>query len=240
MTVPSTASKQTSVTIIGIVRWVLKTFVLLAIFAAGLFLSAGKWDWSIGWWFIAMMAVVQVLNALVLIPIHPDLIIERSKLREGTKPWDMVLSPATALIGPLLVVITAGLDERWGWSPQESLPLRMIGLLVGMAGGLFALWAMASNPFFAATVRIQTERGHRVSSGGPYRLVRHPGYAGGVLFHLFTPLALSAPWAYIPALLTIAMLLLRTALEDRTLQDELPGYREYVGKVRSRIFPGIW
>jgi protein-S-isoprenylcysteine O-methyltransferase Ste14 len=96
------------------------------------------------------------------------------------------------------------------------------------------------NRFFSGTVRLQPERGQRVVSSGPYRWIRHPGYAGGLLVYLATPIFLDSIWACLPAILLTALLVLRTALEDRFLQDELAGYREYAGRVRYRLVPGVW
>ncbi len=105
---------------------------------------------------------------------------------------------------------------------------------------MFVLWAMASNPFFATTVRIQEERGHAVVNQGPYQFVRHPGYFGSVIYTLTSPLVLNSFWAFIPATLTVILLIIRTGLEDRTLQGELPGYSAYATTTRYRLFPGIW
>ena len=96
------------------------------------------------------------------------------------------------------------------------------------------------NRFFSGTVRIQTERGHRVVTGGPYRFVRHPGYLGGVISYLAMPLILGSAWAYIPAAVGMAVTAIRAALEDRTLKKELPGYLEYTQATRYRLIPGIW
>jgi protein-S-isoprenylcysteine O-methyltransferase Ste14 len=101
-------------------------------------------------------------------------------------------------------------------------------------------WSMAANAFFAQTVRIQEDRGHTVATGGPYRYVRHPGYVGGILFQVATPLILGSVWALIPAGLTVCLTIIRTALEDRTLLEELDGYKEYAGRVRYRLLPGVW
>ena len=99
---------------------------------------------------------------------------------------------------------------------------------------------MVANRFFSAVVRIQHDRGHKVVRDGPYRIVRHPGYAGGLYTWLTAPLMLGTLWAYIPALLTVCALVVRTALEDRTLIQELPGYAEYTARTRYRLLPGIW
>jgi len=99
---------------------------------------------------------------------------------------------------------------------------------------------MASNKYFSTSVRLQDERGHSVASGGPYRFVRHPGYVGFILFTLSTPVALGTLWGLIPAGIIGLILIVRTGLEDRMLQEELPGYREYAKRVQFRLLPGLW
>jgi protein-S-isoprenylcysteine O-methyltransferase Ste14 len=89
-------------------------------------------------------------------------------------------------------------------------------------------------------VRIQADRGHVVCDSGPYRIVRHPGYAGNILPLLGIVLALGSLWTLIPAAVALVIAVIRTALEDRTLQEELPGYQEYTRRVRYRLFPGIY
>lgn len=105
---------------------------------------------------------------------------------------------------------------------------------------MITLWAMAANRFFSATVRIQEEHGHSVISQGPYRFVRHPGYTGGIIYQIAVPLVLGSWWALIPSLLAVACFILRTALEDHTLQAELDGYQTYAQRVRYRLLPGVW
>lgn len=102
------------------------------------------------------------------------------------------------------------------------------------------IWAMRTNTFFARVVRIQAERGHHVISTRPYAQVRHPGYVGLCTLGLGMPLLLGSWWAFIPGALEVGLLIVRTALEDRTLQAELPGYGEYAARVRCRLLPGIW
>jgi protein-S-isoprenylcysteine O-methyltransferase Ste14 len=165
---------------------------------------------------------------------------ERSKIREGTKDWDRILTPAILIVGTLALLATAALDVRFEWSGSFSTELWGFGLIFAFASQMFVLWAMASNPFFATTVRIQAERGHTVASSGPYQWIRHPGYAGSLVYTLMTPLVLCSWWTFIPAVLTIALIILRTGLEDQTLKMELPGYEEYAGRVRHRLVPGVW
>jgi protein-S-isoprenylcysteine O-methyltransferase Ste14 len=224
----------------GILRWAWKMIAMLVVYGAILFAAAGSLDWVAGWGYIGLNIFNMALTALVLIPRQPDLIAERSRVGEGTKNWDRLLTPAVALLSPLAIMVTAGLDARFGWSPAISAGVWALGLALGAGCGIFVVWAMASNPFFSGTVRIQTERDHHVVSSGPYRLVRHPGYLGSVIFDLAAPLALGSLWTYIPGLLSIVLIMVRTGLEDRTLQSELPGYREYAAEVRYRLVPGLW
>ena len=134
----------------------------------------------------------------------------------------------------------AGLDTRYGWSPR-LLPGLQVGALAAAAlGNLLSIWATAVNRFYGRFVRIQRERGHVVISDGPYRYIRHPGYVGQIIFSLASALALGSLWALIPGGLFAALLVLRTALEDRTLQEELEGYREYTRRVPDRLIPHVW
>ena len=159
---------------------------------------------------------------------------------EGVKPWDRKLILLIAVIGPLAMIIVAGLDKRFGWSTPMSLVISLAALVVAVLALAFSTWALVENRFFSAVVRIQTDRGHSVCSTGPYHVVRHPGYAGGILFYLMTPLILSSWWAFIPALFTTIFTIIRTHLEDKTLQAELDGYRAYTHQTRYRLLPGVW
>jgi len=223
----------------GVIRWAVKSVVFSAILAAVLFSCAGRVDWARGWLYLGIVLAVQIADAAVLIPRSADLLAERSKMQEGAKRWDVPLAAAMAWT-PMVVAVIAALDERFDWSPEMGIQLSIFAALVGTGGALFTLWAMAANRFFSGLVRIQSERGHTVASAGPYRFVRHPGYVGATLFSLLAPLMLASLWAFIPAAAGLAVTAVRTALEDRTLQAELPGYAEYARRVRYRLLPGIW
>jgi protein-S-isoprenylcysteine O-methyltransferase Ste14 len=224
----------------GIKRWAMQIIGSLVIVGALLFLIAGKVNWPAGWVYLAINTFTQLMSAAVLIPRQAGMLNERSKVREGTKDWDRILVPAIVIVGTLAVLATAALDTRFGWSQPGSTGLWGVGILLVLASQMFVLWAMASNSFFAATVRIQADRGHTVTRSGPYRLVRHPGYAGALIYTLFVPLVLQSWWTLIPAVLTVILIILRTHLEDRTLQEDLPGYQEYTAQVRYRLIPGVW
>ncbi len=207
-----------------------------------LFVSAGRWDWTAGWVYIFTMIVATLLSRIFLLLKTPELVAERvsSLSAEDAPSWDKLLVLLIVFVGPLSVLLVAGLDKRNAWSPEISSTVQIISLGVIVLGYLFATWAMLANRFFSGTVRIQEERGHTVETGGPYRFMRHPSYSGGIVATLATPLMLGSFWALIPAVLTSIIFSVRTALEDRTLQEELDGYKEYAGKVRYRLFPGVW
>jgi protein-S-isoprenylcysteine O-methyltransferase Ste14 len=223
-------------------RMLVRFLVFTLLLPAVLFLAAGTLRWPWAWAYYSMLVLSTVIGRALVIRRHPELIAERAHYREkqDAKAWDRVLVQIVAAVGPLVSWVIAGLDYRFGWSPAVPVVLRWIALVMVALGMFFANWAMVANRFFAAVVRIQKDRGHEVVSSGPYHVVRHPGYAGGVLAWLATPLMLGTLWAYIPALLTIAAMVVRTALEDQTLHRELPGYAEYARCTRYRLLPGVW
>ncbi len=224
----------------GIVRWIVRNTIIVLVAAACLFLTSRDSSWSMAWAYLAVLLASKVVIGLVLSRTNPELLAERGENPKDAKAWDRPLAMVMALYGPALGWIVAGLDRRYRWSMGFSTPLQTTALLVTALGGALTLWAMASNRFFLGLCRIATERGHSVASGGPYRCVRHPGYLGVIVYQLATPLALGSLWAFLPVALTVALTLLRTSLEDRTLQQELAGYSEYAGRVQYRLLPGLW
>lgn len=225
-----------------IIKWSIQSILGIAGYGLILFASAGTLAWSWGWALLAVIAASLAGQVLILVPINPDLLVERSRgvRAEGVKRWDKWLTPFAAGILPMVCWILAGLDYRYGWSGPQPSWLHLSGLLGVLLGfGLF-LWAMACNAFFSEGVRIQHERGHTVATSGPYRCVRHPGYSGAILYFLGTPFLLGSIWALIPAVLGSALYGARTFLEDKTLIEELPGYREYTRSTRYRLIPGVW
>ena len=207
-----------------------------------LFVCAGDIGWWQAWVYSLLFVAAGLGGRFLAERRHPGLLAERQNIDniQTVKAWDKVLAPLMALSISLPLVIVAGLDHRFGWSPAFPLWLILLGFFLIAFGYAFAVWALVENRFFSSVVRIQTDRGHVVCDSGPYRIVRHPGYAGNILPLLGIVLALSSLWTLIPAAVALVIAVIRTALEDRTLQEELPGYKEYARRVRYRLFPGIY
>ena len=207
-------------------------------FGALVFVPVGRIDWIPGWAYVGLMSVYMLATVVYLQRVNPEIIVHRTSLKKGTETWDKVWIGVFAPMF-LAIYVVAGLDARFGWAP---LPLWVwaIGFALFVPGGLLVLRAMGENPFFEKTVRIQSERGHHVIDTGPYGTVRHPGYVGLFGWILSTPLLLTSTWAVLPTALAVIGLVIRTALEDRTLQKKLPGYADYATRVRSRLIPGVW
>lgn len=223
-------------------KGLLRLVLIVPVMLGTLLLSAGKWDWWEAWAYTVSGLLVLLGSRAFMILKHPDLALERAQAHEmeDVKDWDRFLMPFTALVGPFISWIVAGLDQRFGWSPDLPNWIQIAALILIQVGSLIGSWAMIANRFFSSQVRIQTDRGHRVVQEGPYRYLRHPGYAGGLLSWIAAPVFFSSYWLVLPMILVMAANVVRTALEDRTLQDELPGYADYVKQVKYRLVPGIW
>lgn len=204
-------------------------------------LISGKWDWWEGWAYGLLGFFSFAISRVLAAKRHPDLIAERAKFMQhkDAQTWDKKIIPMIGLAGVLLVVVS-GLDQLFGWTRIFSIWVRVLGLIILLAGYSISSYALITNRFFSGMVRLQTERGQHVVSSGPYYWVRHPGYAGGLLSYLATPLLLNSYWLFLPVLITVGLYVLRTSLEDRFLHENLTGYREYAKQVRFRLLPGIW
>jgi protein-S-isoprenylcysteine O-methyltransferase Ste14 len=220
------------------VNRIIQVLVALLVFGVVLFACAGRLDWWEAWAFLTLYLAGILANGLWTLRHDPEVINVRGRIGRDAKSWDKVIGVIyTVLLLGMMVV--AGLDARRGWSsvPAAAKLLGAIGFMLSLA---LVFWVMTANTFLSTIVRIQGERGHYVVTTGPYRYVRHPMYAGLLLTFWGIPLLLGSWWALVPGLLNAILFVVRTALEDRTLQAELPGYPEYAQKVRNRLIPGVW
>ncbi len=204
-----------------------------------LFVAAGRLDLPFFWAYLSVNLVLGLVGMVQMSRRSPDLIQHRIHLGASDVPDD--LYRWALVLGNLSHYVVAGLDVgRFHWSGAVPLAVQIMGLLGYTGGVAFSTWASLSNPFFTGAVRIQEDRGQHVIQSGPYQLMRHPGYAGGALFMLCGGVALGSWWSVLPMALVVITLIRRTALEDRLLQQRLPGYAEYTEKVPFRLIPGLW
>ena len=212
--------------------------VTVVIVAALLFGTAGTLNWSRGWWFMAAFIVAMLVSVGILWRTNPEIFVARSRVQTGTKWWDYIF--LVLIIGGLAALLpVAGLDYRFAWL-QASDWLVVVGYLLFVLSFAGQIWPQATNRHFEPGVRIQTDRQHTVIDTGPYALVRHPGYVSGALLAISVALVLGSLVALLPAAIVIAALVMRTIIEDRTLQQELPGYADYALRVQYRWVPGVW
>ncbi len=222
-----------------IVRYALRETLGIVVMGVALFWSAGRIDWWPAWGTLAVTMGWGLATAIIILRFSPSLLAERLGPRKGAKAWDTAVMSLLGLL-QLARYIVAGLDQRYGWTGGFPLAAQVAALILCILGYALFVWATACNPFFSQIVRIQTERGHTVVSSGPYRYVRHPGYLGAILFEAAVPVLLASWGACLISGVSAILLILRTALEDRTLQAELTGYADYARQVHQRLLPGAW
>lgn len=212
------------------------------LFPAVIFLAGGTLRWPMGWWYYGLSVGATIISRLIVALINPDQLTERGTgmAADNAKSWDRTLSLLVGLVLPVVVLIVSGLDHRGSWSPVFTAWLSNAALILLVLGYALATWAFVVNRFFSGVVRIQHERGHHVISSGPYRFVRHPGYLGGLISIVATPILLGSLWGLVPVAIYLAVLIKRTELEDRTLREELPGYQQYSQRTAFRLLPGVW
>jgi len=202
--------------------------------------------WDFSWWqawvFFVLFVTAGIGGRIWAEHRHPGILAERAKClkAQDVKSWDKIIGPLMAFFLSFPLVIVAGLDHHFAWSPHFPIWINLLGFVLTTFGYAFAVWAFVENRFFTSLVRIEKDRGHEVCSSGPYRILRHPGYAGNIFALPGIIIALDSVWTLIPVVIAIIIAVIRTELEDRTLQNELKGYKEYVQQVRYRLIPGIY
>jgi len=221
-------------------RYVALRLLMTCAFGGVLLGTAGRSDWGAAWRYLGLVAVGELVSAAVLLVVNPEVLRQRGRtMRPDTASFDRVFVPLYLVLA-LTTAAVAGLDAGRSGAGMPSRAWLWGGALLTVAGYGIGTWAMAVNEHFEATVRIQTDRGHRVVTAGPYRWVRHPGYVGALLGTLGAPLMLGSVWMLVPTAAGVVLFVVRTWLEDKTLQRKLPGYRDYAQRTRSRLLPWVW
>jgi protein-S-isoprenylcysteine O-methyltransferase Ste14 len=220
----------------NILRRLMQVSMTIIITLIILLVSAGIIKWIYAWIYTLASVLVIITNAFIF---PTELISERGRKKENVENWDKIIT-GIIIIPWFTLYIIAGLDIRFGWSTELALWIHITALITFIFGNGLVSWAMIANNYFSTSVRIQYDRGHTVSSGGPYRYIRHPGYLGMIIFLLSTPIILGSFWALIPAIMTVILFIIRTSFEDNTLKNKLEGYKEYAERVKYRLISGVW
>ena len=220
-------------------KWLLQTLAWIAALAALLFVPAGTL-WPAAWVFLGFMTAIGLGFGLWLSKKNPALLAER--IRAPIQPDQPAADKKLILVLGLAILIwfiTVGLDKRFHWSDM-SIAWQTLGLVLLVLSSAFIAWVFNENSFASAMVRLQSERGHRVISTGPYAFVRHPMYSGAVLFLVGIPLLLGSWWGTAMSPTFVILFGIRTRIEEKTLTAGLPDYSDYAARVRYRLVPGMW
>jgi protein-S-isoprenylcysteine O-methyltransferase Ste14 len=223
----------------GILARGAQILVMFIIMGLELFLGSGHLNWRAAWVYLGISLISLAINAVFMLRLNPETVAERGRPKE-MKGWDKLIGGMWLLGQYILIPLAAAFDLRFNWTREFATGWQVVGacvyaLAVGLSG-----WAMISNAYFSTAVRIQVDRGQQVCRSGPYHFVRHPGYVGFFFQALSVPILLGSLWALLFAIPVGMLMVIRTVLEDRMLQEELAGYKEYTQEVKYRLFPGVW
>lgn len=213
--------------------------IVFAIMLVALFWPAGTIDWRRGWLFFSLFVAHTVFAMGWIRRENPELIAVRQKFQAGTRAWDAIVAPLIVLLFAAILPVAALDDARFRWAPMPDW-VTLVGYILFTAGYYGTAWAQSVNRHFESSVRIQTDRDHKVIDTGPYARIRHPGYAFAILMTVGMALSLGSLYALIPVALCTILLAFRTLAEEAELHKGLQGYTEYATRVRYRWLPGIW
>jgi protein-S-isoprenylcysteine O-methyltransferase Ste14 len=223
-----------------IAKLLLQNLIWIVAMAALLFVPAGTLHWPAAWVFLGTIAILGMSCGLWLAKTDPALLAERMRpMMQSDQPAaDKKFMLAFGFVA-LIWFLAIGLDRRYHAS-DVPLALQALGWAMLVLSTGFIMWVMRENSFAAPVVKLQTERGHRVVSTGPYAWIRHPMYSGTILFFVGAPLLLGSWSGLAMAPLFIVLFAIRAEIEERALIAGLPGYADYTARVRYRLVPGLW
>lgn len=215
------------------IRWILITGLVF-------FLASGELNNLRVWIYIGVYGIGGLIIGMLLYRKSPKLLNDRGKIQAGTKQFDKYIILTYFLFAIIITPLVAGIDNRLNLSYIIPFHYLYVSIILYIISAVLSTWPMLYNPFFEGTVRIQKDKNHTVVNTGPYKFVRHPGYLGMLLGSISLPLALGSVLAFVPLIIMIVLIFVRTYYEDTTLQKELTGYSEYCKEVKYRLIPFIW
>lgn len=222
-----------------IAKLLLQNLVVVVGMGALLFAAAGTFDWPPAWFYLILSALLGPACGLWLAKTNPGLLAERLKMTAAEQPVADKLFMAVFMLAIVIWVVVMGVDWRMVAS-DVPLVLQLLGLAMFFASTGFIMWVFHENSFAAPVVKVQAERHQQVVSTGPYAHVRHPMYAGVMLYFIGIPLLLGSWWGLAMVPIFLVLFAIRSRIEERTLVAGLPGYADYMSRVRYRLFPGLW
>jgi protein-S-isoprenylcysteine O-methyltransferase Ste14 len=223
-----------------IAKLLLQNLIWIVGMGALLFVPAGTLHWPAAWVYLGTVAILGLSCGLWLAKTDPALLAERMHpmMQKDQPAADKKFMLVFGFVA-LLWFVAIGLDKRLHAS-NITVPVQALGLAMLLVSTGFVMWVMRENSFASPVVKLQTERGHRVVSSGPYAFVRHPMYSGSVLFFVGAPLLLGSWWGIAMSPLFAVLFAVRAKIEERALIAGLPGYADYTKRVRFRLLPGLW
>lgn len=215
--------------------------VNLLVFIGLLFIPAGTVGWLAGWVFVTLFWGFVLLVVRMMLRNNPELLQERmsSPIQRSQPLWDKVLLSVLMLLFFSWLTLMPLDAVRFGWS-DVPVWLQVLGAL-GIVLSFYVMYlTYRENPYLYSVVKLQEGQGQSVVTTGPYRYVRHPLYSSSLIFFPATALLLGSWLGLLFSLVLIALIILRTALEDRMLSSGLTGYAEYAQTVRYCLIPHVW
>lgn len=204
-------------------------------FALMFFLPAGTWRYWQAWMYIGVLIIPMLFVLAYFMKRDPELLERRMKMREerGQQRRIIGISVLFFILGYLL----PGFDIRYGWSNMPAW-VSIAAAVVMFLSYLLVFRTMQVNSYLSRIIEVAENQ--KVIDTDVYGVVRHPMYVGMVVLYVVSPIVLGSWWAVIPALVIVPVIVARILDEEKALESELAGYKEYKQKVKYRLIPFVW
>lgn len=204
-------------------------------FALLFFLPAGTWRYWQAWMYIGILFIPMLFVLAYFMKNDPGLLERRMKMREERSEQRRIIGLSALTF--ILAYIIPGFDIRFGWSNMPAWISILAGVILFLSY-LLVFRTMQVNSFLSRVIEVAENQ--KVVDTDVYGWVRHPMYVGMTILYVVSPIVLGSWWAVIPALVIIPVIVFRILDEEKALENELAGYKEYKQKVRYRWIPFVW